>query len=160
MTDQATTDLAILAPVPIMILKSAMEDDLEEVAFGSTVYDVFNDAENLRYGKPVSVYIYASWLHTDEDEARIVPPSATWYGRYIRVLDSGNPSDRPQIPQRRPSTAKEEKGWHFYWVVKDLRRLAKPLPIHTLRGLNQKRYYLNTFVPERPMLIEYPGNFQ
>ncbi|MBD2067350.1 hypothetical protein H6F93_07375 [Leptolyngbya sp. FACHB-671] len=163
---EITTDFAILAPVPIMHLKSAVEDGLSEIAFGTSLWEVLNEANSLRRGLPVNVYIYASWLNTDKDEEKTIPPSVTWKAQYINHLDPARPPDRKAINERRPSstkkseTGKDIEGWGLFWVVKRLCRLNEPVPIHKFKGLKQRAYYKDTFIPEHPLLIEYLGNFQ
>ncbi len=154
--DSITRSFAILAPVPLAHLKSAQAEQLDPVAFGSRVYDTFFEAEQLRAGKRVQVYLYASWLPGDDPEEHITPPSVTWQGLYVRCLDPAKPRDRREIPALRPPSTENERGWGVYWVLEGLTRLSSPLAIASFRGLKQRSPYRETFVPEEPLLIEYP----
>jgi hypothetical protein len=145
-------DLALLAPVPIMHLKSAQEDGLQKVAFGSNVYEVFHKVEQQRHNFPVDIYIYASWTHTDMDCEKITPPSATWKGEYIGWIDARRRNDYLQY---RPKSTHGETDWGFFWLVQNLHRLDKPIAIELFRGLEQKKYYKHDFIPKHPYLVEY-----
>jgi len=63
-------------------------------------------------------------------------------------------------PTKDPETGKDNERWGLFWVVENLCRLNEPVPIHKLKGLGQKSYYKEDFIPERPLLIEFPGTFK
>lgn len=149
--------LALLAPVPIMHLKSAEETGMERAAFASNRFEVIGEVNTLRKELAVPIYIYSSWLHTDESEQQIAPPSVTWKAFYVGYLDPHKREDRNKLKELRPPSTRGEGESSYYWVVENLHRLSEPYPIQNLRGYKQKKYYSNDFIPRTPLLIEYPG---
>lgn len=162
---QKTRSFAILAPVPEMHLLSGLEaltaqldsdelrpDQLPKVAFGSMEFEVFAEVEKLRNGKAVEVVIYASDAKGDQP----LNPEVTWRGLYVGYVGSrrgrypGKSIFRPQ------ATANDSPTWAVFWEVQELEQLKTPLPIGKLRAKNKKTNYQARFIPEGPVLIEYP----
>lgn len=163
---QKTRAFAILAPVPEMHLISGLEaitaqldsdelppDQLPKVAFGSMEFELFPEIEKLRNGKAVDVLIYASHAKGDQP----LNPEVTWRGVYVSYVGSrrgrypGKPIFRPK------STATDSPTWAVFWEVQELEPLKRPLPIGNLRGKNKKTNFQARFIPEGPVLIEYPA---
>jgi hypothetical protein len=154
--------LAILAPVPEMHLLSAIEniarlknelsDELIKTAFGSRDFELFRKADELRVDQSIEVFIYASKSSADQP----LNSEASWHGLYIGHVNSrngrypGNPKFRP------PSTITDKPDSAIFWEVQDLKPLTPPIKIGSLRGLNTKQSYSSRFIPEGPLLIEYP----
>jgi hypothetical protein len=156
---------AILTSVPEIHLISGLEaitaqldsDELPpnhspKVAFGSMDFEVFAEVEKLRDGKAIEMFIYASHAQGDQP----LNPAVTWRGLYIGYVGSrrgrypGKSIFRPQ------STAKDSPTWAVFWEVEELGQLKSPIPIGSLRGKNKKTNYQPRFIPESPVLIEYP----
>lgn len=163
---QKTHAFAILAPVPEMHLISGLEsiaaqldsddlppDHLPKVAFGSMDFEVFGEVEKLRSGKAIEVFIYASHAKGDQP----LNPEATWWGLFTGYV----PSRRGRYPgksiHRPKSTATDTSTWAVFWEVQELEQLKKPVPIGSLRGKNKKANYGVRFIPEGPVVIEYPA---
>lgn len=163
---QKTHAFAILAPVPEMHLISGLEaivaqlnsddlppDHLPKVAFGSMGFELFGEVEKLRGGKAVEVFIYASHAKGDQP----LNPEVTWRGLYVGYV----PSRRGRYPGRsicRPkSTEADTPTWAVFWEVQELERLKQPIAIGSLCGRNKKANYQPRFIPEGPVLIDYPA---
>ncbi|MBE9181184.1 hypothetical protein IQ268_21720 [Oculatella sp. LEGE 06141] len=162
---EITRTFAILAPVPEVHLISGLDaiaaqlnsDDtasqsMAKVAFGSMAFEVFRKADELRKQKLVEVLIYASEAQGD----RPLNPEASWRARYIGHLPSRNGRYPGKSQFRPPSTAADRPVSAVYWEVQELEKLKTPVPIATLQGLGQKAVYKSRFVPEDPVLIDYP----
>jgi len=67
-------------------------------------------------------------------------------GRY-----PGKPICRPES-----TTEVDTPPWAVYWEVQELEHLKNPVPIGNLRGKDKKSNYQARFIPEGPILIEYP----
>jgi len=163
-----THTFAILAPVPEIHLLSAMEniarlknelsDELIKTAFGSKDFELFRKVDELRGDQSIEVFIYAS--HSNADQP--LNSQASWHGLYIGHVQShhgrypGNPKFRP------PSTNTDKPDWAIFWEVQELKPLDPldpldpPIKIGSLRGLDKKQCYKPRFIPEGPLLIEYP----
>ena len=154
---------AILAPVPEHHLISGLEaiahqfddDSIETqpmVALGSSDFEVFGKADELRKHRLVDVYIYAS----DADNPTL-NPQATWKATYIKQVHSRRGRYPGKAIHRPKTTATDKPTWAIFWLIKDLEKLKKPLPIGKLRGLGKKSNYPPRFLPEGPVLIEHPN---
>lgn len=162
---QKTRAFAILASVPEMHLISGLEaiaaqldsDDLPpnsspKVAFGSMEFELFAEIEKLRNGKAIDVFIYAS--HSKADQP--LNPEVTWRGLYIGYVGSRRGRYPGKAIFRPKSTATDGPVWAVFWEVEELEQLKTPIPIGSLRGKNKKANYPPRFIPESPMIIEYP----
>lgn len=162
---ETTRKFAILAPVPEIHLISGLEaiaaqvdsDDvtiqgLPKVAFGSMAFEILRKADELRKERTVEVLIYAS----DAEGDRPLNSEVWWRARYIGHL----PSRSGRYPGKslfRPKAAATEKPiWAVYWEVQELEKLKTPIPIASLQVLGQKANCKPRFVPDGPVLIEYP----
>jgi hypothetical protein len=160
---RSTLDFALLAPIPEVHLISGVEaiaaqldaennDEKPKVVFGSMAFEVFRQADELRRGSPVNAFIYAS----DSKEDQPLNPEVSWRAVYVQQVPSRNGRYRGN-PLCRPSSTLTDKAiWAIYWEVVDLERLKNPIPIGNLRGLKQKSDFKPRFIPEGPVLIDYP----
>jgi len=155
-----TNGFAILAPVPEEHLVYGVTVCLHEgkVAFGSRAWEVFRKADEERQGLPVRVLIYPS--HPISTHHR--GPKVAWEALYIGQVAAKNGAHPHGMKFRPPSTGKyltDNYGhWALFWEVTELTSLppSEMISIRDLRGLDKKGYYGRTFVPEGPLLIEYP----
>lgn len=162
---QKTQAFAILAPVPEMHLTSGLEaisaqldsdnlaaDQSPKVAFGSMDFELFGEVEKLRGGKAIEVLIYASHAKGDQP----LHPEVTWRGLYIGSVGSRRGRYPGKAIFRPKSTATDTPTWAVFWEVQELERLKTPIPIKNLRGKDKKVNYQTRFIPEGPVLIQYP----
>lgn len=163
---QKTHAFAILASVPEKHLISGVEaiaaqlesdelppDHLPKVAFGSMDFEVFGEAEKLRDGKAIDVFIYASHAKGDQP----LNPQVMWRGLYAGYVASRRGRYPGQAIHRPKSTVTDTPTWAVFWEMQELEQLLKPIPIGSLRGKNKKTNYPARFIPEGPVLIEYPA---
>lgn len=162
---QKTRAFAMLAPIPEVHLISGLEaiaaqldsddlppDHLPKVAFGSMEFELFGEAEKLRGGKAIEVFIYAS--HSKAEQP--LNPEVTWRGLYVGYVGSRRGRYPGKSMFRPTSTAADNPVWAVFWEVQALERLNTPIPIGRLRGKNKKANYPPRFIPDGPVLIEYP----
>lgn len=162
---QKTRAFAMLAPVPEIHLISGLEaiaaqldsddlppDHLPKVAFGTMEFEVFGEVEKLRNGKTVEVLIYASEAKGDQP----LNSEATWRGLYVGYVGSRRGRYPGKSIYRPAATATDSPTWAVFWEVQELELLKTPVPIGRLRGKNKKTNYPARFIPEGPVLIEYP----
>jgi hypothetical protein len=159
---KSASNIALLAPVPLEHLVSALEvlATEEKVAFGSMAFLLFHDLDSKRHGLPVDVYIYASARETNPDA------SPFWRATYLKFVGSNEskPGSHPDGMKYRPKSTEKyaldnEGHWGIFWEVKDLRPATPKdwCPIAEMTGYGKKRRYGKPFVPEGPILIEHPG---
>ncbi|MBN8564084.1 MAG: hypothetical protein J0L70_26465 [Leptolyngbya sp. UWPOB_LEPTO1] len=162
---QKTQAFAILAPVPEMHLISGLEaiaaqldsddlpaDHLPKVAFGTMAFELFAEVEILRAGKAIEVLIYASHAKGEQP----LNPEATWRGLYVGYVGSRRGRYPGKSIYRPKSTITDSPTWAGFWEVQELERLKAAIPIGNLRGKNKKTNYQARFIPEGPVLIEFP----
>lgn len=162
---ETTRTFAILAPVPEVHLISGLDaiaaqlnsDDpdspgLPKVAFGSMAFEVLRKADELRKGRAVEVLIYAADAEGDQP----LNSEVWWRARYVGHLPSRNGRYPGKSWCRPKSAATEKPVWAIYWEVQELEKLKMPIAIASLQSLGQKVNYKPRFVPEEPVLIEYP----
>ncbi|MGG6296345.1 hypothetical protein ACQ4M4_18295 [Leptolyngbya sp. AN02str] len=163
---QKTNAFAILAPVPEQHLISGLEaiaaqldaedlppDHRPKVAYGSMSFEVFGEVEKLRAGRAVEVFIYAS----DAQGEQPLNPEVTWRGLYVSVVASRRGRYPGKAIHRPASTAHDTPTWAVFWELQELERLKTPIPIGKLRGHKKKTDYQPRFIPEGPVIIEYPA---
>ncbi len=80
----------------------------------------------------------------------------TWHGLYIGHVHSRNGKYPGNKKHRPPSTVTDKPTWAIFWEVKELKPLTPECPIASFRGLSKKSNYTSRFIPEGPLLIEYP----
>ena len=149
-------DVALLTPVPFDHLQSGQRvcQTAGKVAFGSRAFETFHELDKLRNGLTVAVYIYAS--HTPMP----IGSQVSWQAHYIGFKPSEELPRNYEELYRPPTTqgpADDTRDfWPFFWEVVDLQPLPTSIPIHQFSGQGRKRPYQKNFVPEGPLLIEYP----
>lgn len=157
-----TNSFAILAPVPEIHLLSGQEaiaqlnndpnNEIVKIAFGSMDFEAFRQIDELRKSQSVEVFIYASNPTGDQP----LHTQALWHGIYIGHVPSRNGRYPGNKKFRPPSTLSDRPTWAVYWEVQELQFLEKPIEIASLKGLNKKANFSSRFIPEGPLLIEYP----
>ncbi|MBE9227676.1 hypothetical protein IQ264_19805 [Phormidium sp. LEGE 05292] len=157
-----TNSFAILAPVPEIHLISGQEtiaqlsnepnNEIVKLAFGSMAFEVFRQIDELRQLQSVEVFIYASDSTADQP----LHTQASWHGLYIGHVPSRNGRYPGNKKFRPPSTLTDKPTWAVFWEVQELKFLDKPIEIASLKGLNKKSPFSSRFIPEGPVLIEYP----
>jgi hypothetical protein len=163
---QKTRNFALLAPVPEEHLLSGLDaiaaqldaDDLPvgelpKVAYGSMAFESLAEVEKLRMGKTVEVLIYASHAKGEQP----INPEATWRGVYVGYVGSRRGRYPGKSIYRPQATASDSLTWAVFWEVQELERLKTPIPIGTLTGRGKKAKYQPRFIPDGPVLIEYPA---
>lgn len=146
------SDIAFLAPVPLMHLESAARDELDPVAFGSEAWDVLKqlppDGDD-----SIPVLIYASLADAI--------PFVTWRGEFAGWIDPAMTS-LAELARMRPASTRAEGNpeplWGSYWLVRRLRQLptAEWLAIAKLWKRDGSGRLATSFVPEGPILIQAP----
>lgn len=163
---QKTRAFALLVPVPERHLISGLEaiaaqldsdklppDQSPKVALGSMDFEVFGEVEKLRTGKAVEVMIYATEAKGDQP----LNPQATWRGTYVGYVGSRRGRYPGQSIYRPQSALTDPPTWAVFWEMQELELLKKPVQIGHLRGKNKKTNYPPRFIPEGPVIIEYPA---
>ncbi|MBW4518566.1 MAG: hypothetical protein KME16_02375 [Scytolyngbya sp. HA4215-MV1] len=162
---QKTHAFAILVPVPENHLISGMEaiaaqfdsDDLPpehlpKIAFGSMDFELFGEVEKLRDSQAIEVFIYASHAKGDQP----LNPEVTWRGLYVGYVGSRRGRYPGKAMYRPKSTVTDAPTWAVFWEIQELEQLKTPIPIGSLRGKNKKTNFQARFIPEGPVLIDYP----
>ena len=162
---ETTRKFAILAPVPESYLVSGLEAiaaqlDVEEiisqglpkVAFGSMAFETLRKADELRKEQRVEVLIYA----TDAAGDQPLNPEVWWRARYIGHVPSRNGRYPGKAIFRPKAAAAERPTWAIYWEIQELEKLKDPIRIDSLQGLGQKNNLKSRYIPDEPVLIEYP----
>jgi len=126
------TDIALLAPVPYEHLDSARS--MKRVAFSSRSDEIWR-LDQLRGGKNVDVYIYAS-------HAGIPEPAVTWKARFVEMVQAvgGVYPDPHRANEVRPlTTVTDTPDALVFWEVEDLIELKTlpnpepPIPLYRFR---------------------------
>ncbi|HEY9828465.1 MAG TPA: hypothetical protein V6D19_23750, partial [Stenomitos sp.] len=123
-----------------------------KVAYGTMEFEVLAEVEKLREGHSVEVLIYASHAKGEQP----LNPQVTWRGLYVGCVQSRRGRYPGKSNVRPKSTASDSPTWAMFWEVQELERLKTPIPIGNLTGRSKKTPYQPRFVPEGPVLIEYP----
>lgn len=163
---QKTRAFALLAPVPEVHLISSLDaiaaqldsdelspEQLPKVAFGTMDFEVLGEVEKLRNGKTVDVLIYA----TDAKGDQPLNPEVTWRGVYVGYVASRRGRYPGKAMYRPKSTATDPPTWAVFWEVQELEQMKTPIPIGNLRGKNKKTNLQARFIPDGPVVIEYPA---
>jgi len=151
-----TNTVALLAPVPLEHLESGeiVCHEHEKVAYGSNAWEVFAKLDELRNCLKVHTFIYASG--TDSP----IGLKASWQAVYIGYLDCKKVTAAYEAQYRPPTTRQyledNRFGWTLFWELESLKRLDDLISIHHFRGLDMKLPFNLDFIPEGPILIEYP----
>lgn len=152
--------IALLAPVPSVHLKSAVETCIGQgkVAFGSMKTDVF-DTLRRDFGLGVPAYIYAS-THHGPPHHFAANGKVSLHGILCNVEPANARGRHPNPVYRPPSTFEPEtrglEVWWCFWEVSDLRPLPPKdrIPLTKFTALGQKRPLPSGFVPRGPMIVK------
>jgi hypothetical protein len=142
--------IGILAPVPAVLLRSALETCQEHglVGFGTNAVEFF---EELDAELPVVIY---PTVHYGDPEG---------YGRYsfqgtytdVERADEKGLHRNPRVRPAKVFDAKEpDTPWRGFWHVKDLCKLTTRIPVEKLTALNKKTHLPKGFVPDGPLLVK------
>ncbi|MGO6689219.1 hypothetical protein [Rhizobium leguminosarum] len=150
--------VALLAPVPEEHLVSGLLKchQVGKIAFGSRSFQLFRDLDAARGTQPVDVYIYAS------ASVKFGLPKIRWQARYTGHVEARAGSHPDATTYRPESTLKYESDneghWAVFWEVVDLRELSKggAIPMNLFRSWRSRKYFVSTFIPEGPLLVECP----
>ncbi len=154
---EVTFEVALLAPVPLAHIESAIEVCEKEgrVAFASNHFELFPKLDSIREGSFVDVYIYASFSNED------IGPQVSWVARYTGHVESIEGTHPDGMRFRPPSTSSwegdNEGFWAVFWEVDQIRRLSPEeyIPIGKFSGFGKSKPYLRNFVPEGPILVNH-----
>jgi hypothetical protein len=153
------TDIALLAPVPYEHLDSARS--MTRVAFGSRSDEIWR-LNQLRKGKDVDVYIYAS-------HSGIPDPSVTWKAQFVSMVEAMGgvyPDPARAKAVRPPTTVTDTPDALLFWEVEGLVELKTlqppeaPIPLYRFRTwVDPSKYGANNRgkvikgAPEGPIVI-------
>ena len=151
--------VAILAPVPADLLKSALETCALKgrVAFGTDAYDVFAKV-HADYGSPLPVLIYPT-VHYGDPDGMSRGGYACLLASYLKLTQADkfgrhpDPSIRPlvTIVGSTPDTA-----WQYFWEVEDLQHLAtsQHVAVTTLTAIGKRTHLPMGYVPRGPIIVQ------
>ncbi|SFI61029.1 hypothetical protein [Nitrosomonas sp. Nm34] len=156
--------VSLLAPVPLEHLIEGVEvcEKQGKVAFGSCAWEVFRDLDMKAKRDcndalfDVDVFIYASG---DPNAERL---EVSWYGKYIRHVESKNGTHPEGMRFRPPSTGKyssDNSGhWAIFWEIQQLRQLKQDerYPSGAFIGYTTDKAYKKNFIPKGPLLVRRP----
>jgi hypothetical protein len=155
---------AILAALPETYLQSGLESIALQferdiippfIVYGTLSFEVFGEAERLRNGKAVEVFLYAA----DRSGDRPLNSEVTWKALYIGSDQaSGGGRYRGQAVHRPAATASERDKWGIFWKLTQLEAFKTGLPIGKLTTFAAKKPCSPRLIPEPPILIDYPYN--
>lgn|ERR671918_60598 len=149
--------VALLAPVPSMHLKSAVETCIQQgkVAFGSMKTDVFEKLE-VEFGFNIPVYIYASTHHGPPYDYA-AGGKISLRGLLCNVEPANAQGQHPNPIYRPPSTFEGTlEIWWCFWEVCDLSALPEKdrIPLTKFTALGRTKPLPFGFVPQGPMIVK------
>ena len=129
------------------------------MAFGSKLFELFREADEIRQGFPVDMFIYES-----NDYTTPVEPIVTWVAEYVKSHETNDGAlpepdrERLRTPEMLEHPADRIGHWGVYWEVKNLRKLKEEefIPIGNLHGPDRVKFYKKNFIPRGPVIIEHP----
>ena len=151
------SDVALLAPVPLVHLRDGFEVCVEQgkVAFGSRAWEVFRELDQIRSGQAVPVLIYASMADTDG------PIFVSWAGQYVGHVESNSGAHPAGMKYRPPSTEENSSDnlgwWAVFWEVTNLKKLPEDQQL-SMKDIQSRKghFYKSSFVPEGPIIVQNP----
>lgn len=152
MPERPMAKIALLTPVPLRHLISGLETCHQsgQVTYGSNAVSRFeNFRRSLNPAVTADIYFYAS--HAGGSHK----PMATYKANFIHwVSATANGLAPADYKEFRPTTTARDKSWKSFYIVSNLERLAKPIPIRKLKGRGKSDYYTRTYYPRGPMIID------
>jgi hypothetical protein len=150
----SSVDFAILAPVPLAHLESALNvvNDQGRVAFGADGVKFFEDVEGRRAGEPVPVLFYAS--HPNDAQPDLTTTWRGWYTGFVESAEGRHPGGDDLLP----SSAANDGAWAVFWHVEALEPMpaGESIPIGDLVSYKTGEQYKSNFRPRRPVLVQRP----
>ncbi|WP_088889031.1 hypothetical protein [Leptolyngbya ohadii] len=163
---EKTKAFAILVSVPEIHLISGLEaiaaqldsdeplpEQVPKVAFGSMDFEQFGEVEKLRGGRAIGVFIHAADAKGDQP----LNPEVTWRGWYVGYVASRRGRYPGKSIYRPKSTLSDPPTWAVFWELQELEPLKKPIAIGNLRARGKKTNLQARFIPDSPVLIDYPA---
>lgn len=150
---------ALLVPVPEEHLESGLDICRKQgkVAFGSRMFEVFQELDAMLDGKPCPVLIYASWPKTPLPVATV-----TWSGTYVGHVHSRGGQHPDKMKYRPPTTAQYPDDnighWAVFYHVSELTKLPKEqrIEIPLLYPFGKPKAYPKTTKIEHPVIVKSP----
>jgi hypothetical protein len=155
---KAVHHFALLAPVPLEHLQSALEVATREgfVAFGTRKFELLRKLDELREGDPVPALIYPS----AEGDLSKLTFLVCWYGWYVGSVETANGKHPLDMKHRPPTTAQypnDNSGyWAAFWHVQGLRELPKNKRIAIGKIGTVKGGWRKNAPPRGPELVALP----
>ncbi|WP_316197646.1 hypothetical protein [Bradyrhizobium sp. SZCCHNS2002] len=146
-------DVALLTPVPEEHLQSGLETCTIEgfVAFGTDASMVLSELKYLvDQEHPADILFYAS--HTSQEGVRY----ATYRARFVDFDGAVGGRAKAAWAKYRPATTATDGDFTGFYLVRDFRLLASPIPISSLQKRGNKGKFKSSFHPEGPIIIDTP----
>ncbi|MCJ2086452.1 hypothetical protein MKK88_10670 [Methylobacterium sp. E-005] len=145
--------VAILAPVPAVIIDSAMETCAREgvVAFGTNAFEVFHRVEE-EYGTGIPVIIKPTSRYGDpKGYARM-----SFSGKFERFTKADRQGLHPE-PEKRPavtlSPEDPDTPVYGFWEISNLRLMPNQVSMGSLRAVGKKTPLPATYKFQGPLLV-------
>jgi hypothetical protein len=144
--------VGLLGPIGYMHLESAEQLGMQSLAIGTKVVDALESFSSVgAVGGPVLLYASRS-----EPVSLVATWGGTWGGWNYAV---GNGVPPRQWQRFRSAVMQEEdrKAGYFiaFYLVENLHRLDKPLPLTRLRAWGKDKPLAKNFVPLRPLVVHW-----
>jgi hypothetical protein len=148
--DSINTTVALLTPIPTEHLADGLPLCQREglVMYGTQAWKVFDDLDQERGDRPVVAYIYASREGKN--------PAATHRAVYVKHCFREDLPAGDFERYRPPSTnvhPDDRDTWAAFYYLRDLERLAQPIPIRRFRSWKRKQLLVDHW-PEGPILVD------
>ena len=150
---KAKSDFTMLTPVPEQHLISGIDMSSQQgfVTFGSDAAMPWSElALHVDVDHPSDILIYAS------ESVIKGEPCATYIARFVSYQGARGGKAPADIAKYRPVSTEADGAWQAFYVVSDLRKLEKPIPVSKLRGKDRKSNFAKNFIPIGPTLIDQP----
>jgi len=135
-------DVALLAPVPIEHLRSAVGNSKSNgrAIFSTDRGETLEKLVKLSGEQTTKVYIYASGTS--------IKGRVTWCATFEGIRDQPN-------SEYRPGSTKTDTKSDSYYEVSDLRQLPEDqwIPIERFSGHGKPGHYASNYNPRRPTLV-------
>jgi hypothetical protein len=145
--------IAIYAPVPAVLLRSALEtcNAKGRVAFGTNAQQLFEEIDS-EFGPGLPVIIYPTIHYGDPHGVGKLSFAATYIG-FEKANDKGLHKNSTVRPSAVFDPKEPDTPWLGFWEVKDLHPLAARVAPGTLTAKGKKTHLPKMFVPHGPLLV-------
>jgi hypothetical protein len=146
-------DVALLTPVPEEHLCSGLAVCAERgaAAFGTDSGMVLSEFAHLASGSTADILFYASHSGTPG------VPAATYRARFVKYVGAlSNGKAPPSCSEFRPPTTATDGPWQSFYIVKDLRKLGRPIPLSKLSKSKANAKLKANFIPLGPLIVATP----